>query len=221
MKYVKSCSAQQPPRNLIMTKRYLKQNNLLAIPFDKGTGICIMKKESYRDKLRDILNLDQFERVTQQRKNAKDMVLKEEERINGTLTKLLRDDKISESFFEQVKSTGGQPPCLYGLAKVHKTSVPVRPVLSMPGSPYYKLATQVEKWLSALPESKINCSTKSVSEAISQTKLDDDEVMISFDVTSLYTNVPVDEAIQLAADKLYSGNPDIKCPRSTRRHSSR
>ena len=36
--------------------------------------------------------------------------------------------------------------------------------------------------------------------------------MISFDVTSLYTNVPVDEAIQLAADKLYSGNPDIKCP---------
>ena len=96
MNYVKSCSAQQPPRNLLMTKRYLKQNNLLAIPFDKGTGICIMKKESYRDKLRDILNLEQFERVTQQRKNAKDMVLKEEERINGTLTKLLRDDKISK-----------------------------------------------------------------------------------------------------------------------------
>ena len=42
MKYVKACSAQQPPRHLIMTRRYLKENNLLAIPFDKGTGICIM-----------------------------------------------------------------------------------------------------------------------------------------------------------------------------------
>ena len=60
MKYVKACSAQQPPRNLMMTKRYLKVNNLLAIPFDKGTGICIMKKQTYREKLNDILSLEQF-----------------------------------------------------------------------------------------------------------------------------------------------------------------
>ena len=35
--------------------------------------------------------------------------------------------------------------------------------------------------------------------------LDHDEVVISFDVTSLYTNVPVKEAIFEAAEKLYSG----------------
>ena len=144
MKYVKSCSAQQPPRNLIMTKRYLKENNLLAIPFDKGTGICIMKKQTYIDKLRDILNLDQFEKVISTRKNAKDAILKEEERINTTLNELHRSGKINEQFFEKVKSTGGQPPRLYGLAKVHKTTVPLWPVLSMPGSPYYQLATEIE-----------------------------------------------------------------------------
>ena len=205
MKYVKSCSTQQPPRNLIMTKRYLKDNNLLAIPFDKGTGICIMKKETYREKLRDILNLEQFEKVVPGRKNAKDAILKQEECINKTLADLHQSNKISEVLFEKVKSTGGQPPRLYGQAKVHKTSIPLRPVLSMPGSPYYNLATQV-------PEAKINCSTKRVSEAVSQTQLDTDEVMISFDVTALYTNVPVNEAIQLAAEKLYSGNPGIKYP---------
>ena len=212
MKYVKACSAQHTPRNLVMTKRYLKENKLLAIPFDKGTGICIMKKDTYRNKLKDILNLEQFEKVIPDRKNAKDAILKEEERINKTLADLRKNNKISESLFDKVKSTGGQPPRLYGLAKVHKASIPLRPVLSMPGSPYYSLANQVEQWISVLPESQINCSTKRVSEVSSQTQLDPDEVMISFDVTALYTNVPVNEAIQLAADKLYSGNPGIQSP---------
>ena len=47
---------------------------------------------------------------------------------------------------------------------------------------------------------------------VSQTQLNPDEFIISFDITALYTNVPVNEAIQLAADKLYSNNPDIKQP---------
>ena len=29
----------------MMTKKYLKDNDLMAIPFDKGIGVCIMKKE--------------------------------------------------------------------------------------------------------------------------------------------------------------------------------
>ena len=55
------------------------------------------------------------------------------------------------------------------------------------------MASQVEEWISVLPEAKINSSTKRVSEAASATQLEPDEV--SFYVTTLYTNVPVDEAI--------------------------
>ena len=36
-------------------------------------------------------------------------------------------------------------------------------------------------------------------------KLNEGEEMISFDVSSLYTNVPVIEAIETCADLLYSG----------------
>ena len=36
--------------------------------------------------------------------------------------------------------------------------------------------------------------------------LDEDEELVSFDVTSLYTNVPVKESITVCADLLYSGN---------------
>lgn len=34
--YIKNCQKQKPSRNIQMTKKYLKENNLLAIPFDKS-----------------------------------------------------------------------------------------------------------------------------------------------------------------------------------------
>ena len=46
-----------------MTQRYLKQNDLLAVPFDKGVGICLMKRDTYQRKMDDILSLDQFEKL--------------------------------------------------------------------------------------------------------------------------------------------------------------
>ena len=62
-KYVKSCFSQRRPISIIMTKRYLPEKDLLAVP-DKGTGICVMQRQTYISKLNDILNLKQFEKVT-------------------------------------------------------------------------------------------------------------------------------------------------------------
>ena len=154
-----------------------------------------MRSELYLEKIKDILNLDQFEKQTVSRKNAKDLCLKEEKRINIELSNLLEDGKISQFLYKEMKSTGGQLPRLYGLAKVHKTNVPIRPVLSMPSSPYYRIAGKVTKWLSVIPQSKINCSSKKTVDQLKSVHLDDSEVMISFDVSSLYTNASVEEAI--------------------------
>ena len=206
LNYIKRCSKQKVPRYITMTKRFLKEHELLAIPFDKGTGICLMKSTTYKSKIDDILQLRQFKKIQITRKNAKNMSVKEEERVNDKLQELLDANEIDETLFEEIKSMGGQLPRLYGLAKVHKPNVPIRPVLSMPGSPYYKIAEKVTKWLSVIPESKINCSTKETVDQLKNVTLDPDEVVISFDVSSLYTNVPVNEAIQDAADRLYSGN---------------
>ena len=86
----------------------------------------------------------------------------------------------------------------------------MRPVLSMPGSPYYKIASKVTNWLSVLTESKCNSSTKDIAEKLGDLELEDGEVLVSFDMVSLYTNVPVKEAIKLAAEELYSGG--VECP---------
>ena len=46
------------------------------------------------------------------------------------------------------KPIGSQPPRLYGWAKIHKPTVPVRPVLLIPGSAYHKISLRVADWLS-------------------------------------------------------------------------
>ena len=189
-----------------MTKRYLKEHDLLAISFDKGIGICLMKSTTYNYKLKNIFTLPQFEKYQPPRKNAKNPILKEEEKICKALEQMRTNKKIPETLFKKLKPIGSQPPRLYGLAKIHKENVPLRPVLSMPGSAYFNIARQVADWLSVVPECNINSSTKEVADKLSDISLPDNTEMVSFDVVSLYTNVPVDEAIQVCSNLLYDGN---------------
>ena len=79
----------------------------------------------------------------------------------------------------------------------------MRPVLSMPGSAYHGVAQVVSNWLSNVPECQINCNTKTICDALKYVNLEKDESIVSFDVTSLYTNVPVIEAIERCADLLF------------------
>ena len=119
---------------------------------------------------------------------------------------------ISVTLFQQLKPIGSQPPRLDGLAKVHKNNIPVRPVLSMPGSAYHKVTVQVAECLAKVPECNINSSTQQVSETVSNILLEEGEELVSFDVSSLYTNVPVEEAILYCADLLYRDSMEEKPP---------
>ena len=138
LKYIRSCSTQRTPIHITMTKRYLKDNGLLSVPFDKGTGIYVMKSDIYAEKLNEIVNLELFVKINPTRKIPKEMCLKEEEHINNALQDLSKEGKIDGKTLKELKPTGRKLPRLYGLAKVHKNNVPLHPVLSMPGSPYHK-----------------------------------------------------------------------------------
>ena len=75
----------------------------------------------------------------------------------------------------------------------------------MPGSAYYNIAKQTAEWLSVVNECCINTSSKSISDKLDEIVLKADHELVSFDIVSLYTNVPVLDAINVCADLLYSG----------------
>ena len=85
---------QKTPRNSTMPQSYLKKNDLVAIPFDKGVGICLMKNEQYHEKMNNIIHLPQFEKYVKPRINAKDAVIKEEERVIEKLESLLKGNHL-------------------------------------------------------------------------------------------------------------------------------
>ena len=69
------------------------------------------------------------------------------------------------------------------------------------------IAEYVAEQLASVPQC-INASTDAISKKLRETKLEEDEAMISFDVVSLYTNVPVREAIEVCTDMLYRLSPE-------------
>ena len=78
----------------------------------------------------------------------------------------------------------------------------------MPGSSYHKIGIQIAEWLSKVKECQINSSTKKIADSLKDIHLEEEEEVVSFDVSSLYTNVPVNEAIEYCADILYNGKKD-------------
>ena len=74
--------------------KYLKDNGLLAVPFDNGVGFCVMKNETYEKKLKNLFQAEQFS----ERKNLTDNLIKNtEEDISKELLALIIRTRLAKS----------------------------------------------------------------------------------------------------------------------------
>ena len=101
---------------------------------------------------------------------------------------------------------------MYGLPKTHRKGTPVRPTLSMTGSSHHELG----KWLAGLLQPVLerfssHCISDSFTFAKTMQNLDIDPnvFMCSFDVSSLFTNVFLEETIKICSDAL-NDNSDLQ-----------
>ena len=134
--YAKRVKQTPSDKGVEKARKYLKSNGLVAVPYDKGVGFCVMRKDTYENKLSDTLDSNHF---SKSEGTSDAIVLKIERDINKELLAMRKKNEISESLYTRMRSTGGKPARFYGLAKVHKVNTPLRPVLSLPGSSYYNL----------------------------------------------------------------------------------
>jgi len=97
-----------------------------------------------------------------------------------------------------LKCSNGNLPRCYGLPKIHKKDVPLRIVVSSVGSPLYEVSKFLHNILNSSikkPISHIKDSWSFVS-YIKSKNIQPNEVMVSFDVTSLFTNLPKELILQ-------------------------
>ena len=100
--------------------------------------------------------------------------------------------------------TGAVIPKFYGLPKVHKENTPLRPIVSSIGSVSYGVAKEVARIIKPLvgaTEYHVNNSME-FTEEIKKMKLEEGECLTSYDVSALFTSIPISSALDIINNKL-------------------
>ena len=120
------------------------------------------------------------------------------------------------TMYIKVYPTGSRPARMYDLPKLHKMfdSVPAfRPKLPSIRTYNYQLAKFLGKLLDHVITN--DHSTKDTLSFIEELKTVSvtNKYMVSYDVTSLFTNIPLEETINLTINLLFEAKPDFKISR--------
>ena len=128
-----------------------------------------------------------------------------EVKFQKQLRKWVKSGLLSPEISDSIRPVGSIRPHLYGLPKIHKEGVPLRPILSMVGSAQQKVAS----WLSSVLQPVLeHFSCFCIKDPFSSSKIirnfiPIDVLMCSFDVCSRYTSIPLEETIEICCDILF------------------
>ncbi|XP_072766477.1 uncharacterized protein [Anoplolepis gracilipes] len=188
-------------RAFSLSKKFLSDNNdLLVTKADKGQSTVVMNKTDYLLKMESLLS-DEFTYKKINKNPTKPLMNK----INSLLKSWLNNKLIDERTYKHLNCTNGNLPRCYGLPKTHKPGFPLRIIVSTVGSALYNLSTYIQDILQrsvVKPASHINDGW-SFSKKIKDVIIEGGQVMISLDVSSLFTNIPK-ELVLTAIEKRWN-----------------
>ena len=188
----------------------MRDKNVAVIPGDKDSSVVIMDKADYVEKLQNMLDEGIEDGIYE---TSSDTTLSDLQKFNSFLRYHFR--KSAPELFERMTSTSNQPGQLYGTAKTHKFSdisevslktLKFRPIISQVGTYTYNAAQVIGEYLKPLISENtllINNTQDFADILKQQPPLGPDEEFVSYDVESLFTNVPIHETIEYILDEIY------------------
>ena len=190
------------PTSILIALKSLKSDKSIVITRpDKGRGTVILDKLDYIKKIEQILlDNSKFKSISE---DVFKFITRLEDRLARLLRKLLKFKVINKETFNFLFSSGSSPGILYGLPKTHKPGTPLRPVLSTIGTFNYNLAKYFVPIIEPLTTNQY--TLKNSFEFVKDIKCInfENKVMASFDVESLFTNIPLNETINIITNGLF------------------
>ena len=130
-----------------------------------------------------------------------------EDKVNNFLHKV--QNVLTLPNLKELFASGSFPSILYGLPKIHKPDFSCkfqfRPIFSAYNTPSFKIARALVPVLSHFTR---NCytvdNTQAFVSSIKNISNADKVFMCSFDVENVFTNIRVNEAINIIIDKLFT-----------------
>lgn len=181
---------------LKITKQFLKDNpEIYVVNSDKGHQTILIEKEEYNAKVTQHLSdKATYEKLKKTRKCLHKTI---EEEYNEKLEHLGNTKQISREQYKQLKAENSIPPRLYAAIKNHKAGNPIRPIISTINAPTSKMAKHLNEIIFQAVEHKFDIKNSfTFKDEIENLVLEENDVLASFDVVALYTNVDQDEAIE-------------------------
>ncbi|PFX11771.1 Tetratricopeptide repeat protein 28, partial [Stylophora pistillata] len=108
---------------------------------------------------------------------------------------------------DSVRQKGSRLAHLYGLTKTHKKRLAVRPILSAVNTYNFTLAKWLDEKLKPLSVNRYTITDIfQFADEIKKMRFSECDILISYDVSSLFTNVPLEETINILANKAFTEN---------------
>ena len=182
-------------------KQKIKEHDLIITKADKGNTTVILNKTEYIEKTVEFLNNNEIKELT------KDPTNKFQKQIKSAL----KETEYILTKAEKSKLINMNPkiPSLRGQPKIHKKECPMRPIVNCRNAPNYKISKELLKILKCRLSNDKNNSVKNTTElvtALNTLQMKPSFRLVSFDVTNMYTNIPIIEAINTIENNLKSNN---------------
>lgn len=194
------------------TKNFLNNNkDLIVLNSDKGNVSVVWDRASYIQKLSLLIDDVSVYKLLNSDPTNKF------QRLNNNKVKLLVDKGyISPETGRKLKTYKSTPPLFYGLPKVHKQDIPLRPIVSTICSPTSALSKYIADILKVSFENYNRFSVKdswTFANIINNFKLPEGYVIISLDVVSLFTNISLELVLKIISDEWPFIEPHTHIPK--------
>ena len=163
-----------------------------------------MNRADYIKKSEELLNTDTYQKIPE------DPTKKQKTRLINILKKIKSEGGLNEDNYKKMYPTGAVSSKYYGLPKIHKAGTPLRPIISSIGTASYNTAKELARILKPLVGTTIHHvqNTRDFIEQIKEVRLKDGESIMSYDVTSLFTSVPIKPTLEIIQKRL-TEDPDL------------
>ena len=170
----------------------------MILKADKGNATVVVNAAKYNDKTNCLLCDSSVYSKLSKKSNP---IIKITSDVSKYEWNLFKNQKITKVEYHFLHCSKGVIPRFYGLPKVHEVSMPIRPIVSFVNSPTYNLAKFLSRILSSLSVNRYSvCNSKEFVDYVQNFTISENEILVSFDVVSLFTSVPEDKALGLVSD---------------------
>ena len=179
-------------RKALQTLR--SDKTIKILPADKGRATVIMKAIDYDAKIAGLLVDD-----TTYKKLERDPTKVYKSKLVNTMKEWKRTKTITDALYYRIYPTSETVTKFYGLPKVQKNNVPLRPIVSSIDNITYKTAKFLAIILSPLVGKTEHFVKNSIQfvKKIKELEVPPGRKMVYFDVKALFTSLPVTEAVSV------------------------